>query len=338
MSDREQIDMVDVGPLAAELLQVRQRTTAPDDPAAARLSARGNRKRNAVQLPLNEIEGFAQAVAAVLERYKEDALQKYDWKIDEDVLTYAERELGITVFGHSLLDKTTHLRRHISTDAHRNWKQRDRLVLLADFVVRRWGGLDGNAEKTIEQYVSRFCEIECHPKDVDGYAKLFASAKQQRTLWQFNNIASWSKWLNFVWPKWALIYDARIAFGLNAIHFLRGLETPVFPQPPGRNSLLGNLDAQALAALRRGAIRQQTPPNDAKKAAKWFQQQQFRAPHAYPVYLEVMSRAHELLWADSETKPPLVHTEMLLFHVSANQLALEFASVVMKALANGPRP
>ena len=169
-------------------------------------------------------------------------------------------------------------------------------------------------------------------------AELFERAKQQGILWQFTNIASWSKWLNFVWPEWALIYDARIAFGLNAIHFLRRLDTPVFPQPPGRNSLLGNLDAQALAVLRRNAVRQETPPNDAKEAAKWFQRQQFRPPHAYPIYLEVMSQAHELLWADKEPKPPLVHTEMLLFRVSANQLALKFARAVMKALANGPRP
>jgi hypothetical protein len=326
MNGREVFDAVDATRFLGDDLLHQHQDTSPS-------ALFEGRRLKPLALPENDIKAFAQAVAAVLREY-EGELRSYDWEIGEGVLKYVDQELGITAPGGSVFQQTMRLRENISQDAQANWTQRNRLVRLADFVVRRWDALDGNADETIEDYVDRFREIACAPEHVRSHATLFDRAKRQGTLWQFKNIASWSKWLNFVWPEWALIYDARIAFGLNAIHFLQGLETPVFPQPPGRNSLLGNLDAEALAILRRCAVRGEMPPNDAKKAAKWFQQRQFKSAHAYPIYLEVMGRAHELLWAHSDPKPPLVHTEMLLFRVSANQLALEFARAVLGALAN----
>jgi len=237
----------------------------------------------------------------------------------------------------SVFEQTARLRELVSSEAHRTWSDPANQVALADFVIRIWGGLGRNSPETIRGYVKRFGALRAEPGSIGDHRSLHEKALHGKGLWKFDGIASWSKWVNFLWPGWALIYDARIAFGLNAIHFLEALQTPVFPQPPGRNSLLGNLDAEALAILRLGAAAGEMLPDKPGAAADWFKDRQFPKNLAYPIYLEVMQQAHELLWPREEPRRPLVHTEMLLFRVSANELAIEFGRAVVRKLRDGSR-
>lgn len=285
-------------------------------------------------LPLPEIDQFADAVAEALSPYR-SVLSAYDWQTGDDVLEEARKRWGLQLNSDAdVFEKTVRLRRFISEEARGAWQRREDLIELATFVIRRWGNLKANSDKTIEDFVDRFGRISVTPEAITGHDVLLNKVVDRRGLWRFEGIASWSKWVNFLWPEWALIYDARIAFGLNAIHFLSRLDTPVFPQPVGRNALLSNFDAGALSVMRRCASSNSTLPNTPEAIMKWFHGQQFNKSRAYPIYLEVMRRAHGRLWSDIGEPVPLVHTEMLLFRVSANQLATDFAGGVIKALAS----
>lgn len=75
-------------------------------------------------------------------------------------------------------------------------------------------------------------------------------------------------------------------------------------------------------------------PNTPKGIAKWLGAQQSRKSWRYPIYLEVMRQANDRQWRDAAEAVPLVHTEMLLCRVPANQLATDFAGSVIKALTS----
>lgn len=75
-------------------------------------------------------------------------------------------------------------------------------------------------------------------------------------------------------------------------------------------------------------------PNTPKGIAKWVGAQQLRKSWGYPIYLEVMRQANTQEWRGAAEAVPLVHTEMLLFRVPANQLATDFAGSVIKALTS----
>ncbi|WP_440532383.1 hypothetical protein [Variovorax sp. YR566] len=75
-------------------------------------------------------------------------------------------------------------------------------------------------------------------------------------------------------------------------------------------------------------------PNTPKVIAKWLRAQQLRKSWGYPIYLEVMRQANDQQWRAAAEAVPLVPTEMLLFRVSANQLATDLAGSVIKALTS----
>lgn len=102
-----------------------------------------------------------------------------------------------------------------------------------EWFLKRWGGITAIGEKTLKKYYT----LEEPNFDTD-------------LNYPFDGIASSSKVLNLLNPLKYCIYDARVAYSLNAIDLLynkgRGL---VFPVPPGRNQKLAFIDIITLRRL-----------------------------------------------------------------------------------------
>ena len=284
------------------------------------------------------VQVFGRAIAEYLSGYR-DKLNGFHWPIESKCVEEAARRKllsGMSVEGG--FAETMQLRQAVAMRAREiqagllSPKRIEDLADLAKFVISDWGNLNGNGAQTIERYALRFTEIEVPFDDVRCVSDLRAAVlpKRQRGLFRFDGIASWSNWLNFVWNDWALIYDARIAFALDAIHFISRIDAPIFPVPPGRNPRLANFDAQGTAAFgwlanyarERLASAEIRPRLEAAMVPK---------SEAYSYYLAVMAEAHRLLWPLSESRP-LVHTEMLLFRLSIEDIADDFAREMLLRL------
>jgi len=272
---------------------------------------------------------MGEAVAEFL-RPRQQALHTFDWKITPAAIkaAVALRLLPEKPEG-DVFSMTARLRAAVAERVRSfgpsDPKREDRLHELARFVVSDWGGLRRNSPKTLHGYVQRYT---AHVDDFDAVTSARAlharvSAAHQSPVFPLEGIASWSKWLNFVWPEWALIYDARIAFALNAILLMRDIDAPAFPVPVGRNATLGHFSAQTSACLAWHARRGSRPPKS-KAIATWMESAMVKDVDTYEYYLAVMNAAHRRLWRDEQT--PLVHTEMLLFSRSVLEVVEDYVA------------
>lgn len=285
------------------------------------------------------VQAFGRAVADYLRAHC-SKLNGFQWPITEHCV--------ITAVGRGLLGRasvvggfaeTMELRQGVAREARRiqagvHLPQRiDDLAELARFVIEDWGNVKGNDAVTIREYAERFTGIAAPFDQIGSAADLQAQVapRKLRGLFRFGGISSWSKWLNFVWNDWALIYDARIAFALDAIHFMREVDAPVLPVPMGRNGLLAHFDAQSTAAFAWLARYAGERPSREQMAA-WMTQALAPEKDAYLYYLAVMGEAHRLLWPAHEVRP-VVHTEMLLFLLSTEDIAEDFAREMLARLA-----
>lgn len=92
-----------------------------------------------------------------------------------------------------------------------------RRCMLIEWYIRDWGGIKSNKKATLEKYSSK------NPPELITQG--------------INGIASWSKALSIIDPAKYAIFDARVAFSLNAIQEIKKVEFPYFfPNLPSRNS------------------------------------------------------------------------------------------------------
>ena len=291
------------------------------------------------------VQAFGRAIAAYLSgrRHK---LKSFQWPIAEKCVQAAMRlnllpgmPAGGGVAGTMLLRQAV-ARQAREIQAQVELPQRLKpLAELASFVIADWGNLNGNDPKTIQGYAERFTGIEVPFDEIRTPADLqtAVSSRSQNGLFRFAGIASWSKWLNFVWSDWALIYDSRIAFALDAVHFICRVNAPVFPVPVGRNPLFTHLNAQSCAAFAWLASYAGAKPSRDHLGA-WMATAVASERDTYVYYLAVMAEVHRLLWPANESRP-LVHTEMLLFVLSIEDIAHDFAREMLTRLAPlGPVP
>jgi len=280
-------------------------------------------------------KAFGSSVAAYLASHRHK-LNNFSWPMTEGCFnTAVELKLlsGPSVEGG--FAETMQLRQAVAERALEIQKVvanplRDaKLAELAGFVIAGWGNLNGNDPKTIGKYVARFTGIELPFSEIRCAEDLRAAVKprSRRHLFAFKGVASWSKWLSFIWGDWALIYDARIAFALDAIHFIHGIDAPVFPVPSGRNPLLAHFDARSCASFSWLARRSQEPPA-LDEMPSWMASAVVQEKYAYSYYLAVMAETHHLLWP-AHARPPLVHTEMLLFSLSIKDIAADFCAEML---------
>jgi hypothetical protein len=278
-------------------------------------------------------------------------LDDYSWGMEESCIA-AARARGLLSdhdFGGGFAE-TLELRQAVAQRAReiqagmKGATRVQELAGLAKFVISDWGGVNGNLPETLEEYASRFTDIDTGFDAVVDHESLRSAVRprSRRGLYKFGGIASWSKWLSFVWNDWALIYDARIAFALNAIHFIQAVNAPVLPVPPGRNGLLASLDAESAAAFAwLGSYGSACPARDEMVAVSvgktskddplraWLNKAVVPDQDAYAYYLDVMAEAHRQLWQEER---PLVHTEMLLFKISIAEIAQDFIAEMLARL------
>ncbi|MBR8347489.1 hypothetical protein [Burkholderia ambifaria] len=287
----------------------------------------------------HQVQAFGRAIVDYLSVHR-DKLNGFHWPIEPRCVQEAARRKllsGMSIKGG--FAETMQLRRAVAVRAREIQAEAqlprrvEDLADLASFVISDWGNLNGNGPQTIKGYAERFTGIEIPFDDIRCAADLRAAVPPRKRpgLFRFSGIASWSKWLNFVWNDWALIYDARIAFALDAVHFIYKVDAPVFPVPPGRNPRLANLDAQSSAAFSRLAnYADESFP--ASEISNRLVNALVPGKDVYGYYLAVMAEVHRLLWPARESSP-LVHTEMLLFMLSIEEIADDFAREMLMRLA-----
>lgn len=233
-------------------------------------------------------------VAEYLRPWKDKLSNLYDWSFDHERAT---REFGLSFQGITSYDKTLELksglRRLVSeTESHIEHGK------VATYFIKVWGG------------ITRFSKI-------DETLNLFSELKGSRTppgVYRppFQMISSWSKWASIICPEWACIYDARVAYSLNAINYLGGAKHPIFPMPEGRNSRLKMLDISTLMLSARlaNAKSQASPESDPKAIRK---NHFIPERDAYATYLSLVSNVSQHLWDDSDH---IHEVEMLLFSLA----------------------
>lgn len=134
----------------------------------------------------------------------------YEWKVDEDL------PQGIYVKGSSDYERATSLREALNTELSKNPNRREELT---KFYIERWGGVNGNKPETMKIYASN-----TPSSIIERRAK---------------GVASWSKALTILDPATYAIYDARVAFSLNALQLTAKIEKPLrFPILQSQNTLL----------------------------------------------------------------------------------------------------
>jgi hypothetical protein len=115
--------------------------------------------------------------------------------------------------GENAYEKNKKMRLHI---ARRIASDSDLSTELQKWYVKEWGGVRGNREKTLDEYI----ELEAGALIDKGTA----------------GVATWSKMLSLRDPTLYAIYDARVALSLNSL--LKKAELGgglMFPQLPSRN-------------------------------------------------------------------------------------------------------
>ena len=101
------------------------------------------------------------------------------------------------------------------------WKKKNSKEVIASWVVKDWGGINGNSSKTLKEYVNRM--------------------ENNHSYTPIKGIASYSKILAAAFPNDYAIYDARVAASLNAIQLLNPSKGEIaFHYLQGRNNIVGN--------------------------------------------------------------------------------------------------
>lgn len=227
-------------------------------------------------------------IATYLSPYKDRLDELYRWPFDEDI---PHKAFGFTFSGKTPFQKDSELKRQMSEAAKRAPSEEVK-EQLATYFIKVWGGIISfsNAKAIIERF---------NPVSF--------SAVPAKADFSFKGISSWSKWLSIVCPEWACIYDARVAYSLNAINYISGAKHKIFPMPEGRNTQLNILDITTLLLGKRLSAADSSKPKTIKTS--------HFVPEAaaYEKYTEVLHSVHSLLWG---TSAPRYYSEMLLFSLA----------------------
>jgi hypothetical protein len=159
------------------------------------------------------MEDLIDATASYVRKNKIDLVSSYDWELPK-AIPWQSFKYG----NDPLWEKNRRLRRHLSEE-WKNHPDSQKRFDLAKWYVSSWGGVHGNSENTLRDYVN------ASPNDL-----------KQRAL---KGVSSWSKILAMQNPDTYQIYDARVATAINAIQLTQGVALGVvFPIPHSQNKLI----------------------------------------------------------------------------------------------------
>ena len=243
-------------------------------------------------------------IADFLKERKDKLSELYQWNFDT---TIPQEKFNITLSGKTWLEKTTELKTLLCENI-KNSNNSHELETIAVYFIKEWGGIKrfSKAREVVEQ----FKNISGTESTPDGFKP------------KFQSISSWSKWASLVCPKWACIYDARVAYSINGINFIKGGKHKIFPIPEGRNSRLNILDVSTL--LLSIKIR-----NNDKGDPKTLRKNHFvEESSAYTEYLSILRGVSHKLWEDHEH---IHEVEMLLFALADTDVYEEIFNAVKQA-------
>lgn len=246
-----------------------------------------------LDLMKNDHISMEECVAQYLSDKKDCLPSLYTWKFTSSIAT---ERFGISFSGQTLFDKVMELKKSLrqqvasSTCTVRQGE-------IATYFIKEWGGIRRFTK--VDETLARFSELKGSP------------IAPQRLKIPFQGVSSWSKWASIVCPDWACIYDARVAYSLNAINYLAGANQPIFPTPPGQNSRLKMLDITTLLLSQRLQKGESSDPD--KMRIKHF----IPKPDTYLQYLALLRGVSTALWED----PGRIHeVEMLLFSLADGEI------------------
>ena len=242
-------------------------------------------------------------IAEYLSKYVSRIDELYRWSFKEEI---PRREFGFSFCGKTPFQRTLELKQQISKAAEGASSEEEK-GRLATYFIKDWGGIAKISD--VREIVSRFNSV--------AFSKALCKAD-----FGFKKISSWSKWLSVVCPKWACIYDARVAYSLNAINYISGAKHKIFPMPEGRNTQINILDVATLLLSRKLSVADSIEPKAIKK--RHF----FSESAAYETYTAVIHKVHSLLWGSSS---PCQFSEMLLFSLADTLVYKDLFGVVSKA-------
>ncbi len=226
-------------------------------------------------------------IAKYLEGHKDKLAELYSWDFDTKVPL---EKFGILVKGDSWFEKTNNLKLALRKRIEEKNQEQKELERIATYFIKEWGGIRrfSKPEEVVEMF-GNITGTDVCPKDFKP---------------TFKSISSWSKWASLVCPKWACIYDARVAYSINAINYLSGGTHKIFPIPEGRNTRLNLLDVSTLIL---SAKINETDKSDPKSIRKSYF---VKDSAAYIEYLSLVRGVSQRLWNDHEH---IHEVEMLLF-------------------------
>lgn len=242
-------------------------------------------------------------IAEYLSKYVSRIDELYRWSFKEEI---PRREFGFSFSGKTVFQKTLELKWQIS-EAVKNAPAEEEKERLATYFIKDWGGIAKISDA--REIVSRFNPV--------AFSEALCRAD-----FGFKKISSWSKWLSVVCPKWACIYDTRVAYSLNAINYISGSKHKIFPMPDGRNTQINILDVTTLLLSRKLSVADSSEPKAIRKSHFVSESA------AYETYTEVIHNVHSLLWGSSA---PCQFSEMLLFSLADTHIYEDLFGVVSGA-------
>jgi len=235
------------------------------------------------------MSGMYLEIAKYLTPYKDNLDALYQWKFDEEI---PRARFGISINGESWLQKTRDLKTKLGNKMA-SVESDDELVEIADYFIKDWGGI---------KRFTRSKELVTHFKKISGTPTLPDEFNPP-----YKSVSSWSKWVSLICPKWACIYDARVAYSLNIINYLSGGKYDIFPMPAGRNTRLNMLDVSTL--LISSKIQTGDDPQPKALREKYF----VAESEAYEKYIELIRKTSSELW---EEEGHMHDAEMILFSIA----------------------
>lgn len=225
-------------------------------------------------------------IVEYLKDKKDRTSDLYTWGFKESI---PQKQFNITVSGNTCFEKTVSLKDQLRAHLKKNpASEQD----VAEYFIKEWGGIKRFSKSN--EVVSEFSQWK-------GTAERPLIFKPK-----FPSISSWSKWAALVCPEWACIYDARVAYSINAINYLKGGEHKIFPSPEGRNSRLELLDVTTLLL----SIKLQQGESNPKHVKEVHF---VKEKDAYLKYLDLVGSVSEALWND---RSHIHQVEMLLFSLA----------------------
>jgi hypothetical protein len=234
-----------------------------------------------------------ETIASYLTGFKDNLDEHYAWEFDPSI---PRTRFGVDCVGRTWLARTRELKSGLNNLIASN-DSAEQSVPIAEYFIKTWGGIRGfrGTKDTVDKF-----------RDLRGTSVIPADFG-----FDFASISSWSKWVSLLCPKWAGIYDARVAYAINAINYLYGGWHDIFPTPEGRNTQIKRFDLSTLLLVKKIQPSDVSTPNTLRR--KYFVDESA----AYKKYVALLGGVSRILWNDGDH----IHdVEILLFSLADRQV------------------